>query len=220
MNIYQEKIEQAGQLLSEFDLDVWLVFVRETAEQTDPVLKMLGHLTPVWQAAYIFGRHGERIAIVGQGDDEAVRQQKLFEDVIPYTTGIREDLVNALGRLDPKRIGLNFSRSDVSADGLTYGMFLNLQEYLHGTVYHDRLVSAEDFVDALRGRKTAQELSLMRKAATISMEIFEATTAWLRPNLSEKEIYSFVHNLVRQRGVETAWDASHCPGLNAGPNSP
>jgi Xaa-Pro aminopeptidase len=220
MNIYREKIEQACQLLSEFDLDVWLVFARETAEHTDPVLKLLGHLTPVWQAAFIFARSGDCIAITGQGDDEAIRLQELFDEVIPYTVSIREDLVNTLTRLKPNSIGLNYSRSDVSADGLTYGMFLNLQEYLKKTPYLDRLVSAEDFVDALRGRKTPQELTLMRNAANISMEIFDATAAWLRPGLSEKEIYNFVHDQVRRRGVETAWDASHCPGLNAGPNSP
>lgn len=220
MNVYQEKIEQAGQLLNEFDLDVWLVFARETAEHTDPVLKLLGQLSPVWQAAFIFGRNGERIAIAGRGDDEAIRQQQLFDEVIPYTATIRADLVETLTRLDPQRIGLNYSRSDVSADGLSYGMFLNLQDYLQGTPYRDRLVSAEDFVDAWRGRKTAQELSLMRQAAAISMEIFEATGAWLRPGLSEAEIYRFVHNHVDQRGLATAWSKSHCPGLNAGPNSP
>lgn len=220
MNIYQEKIEQATQLLAEFNLDVWLVFARETAEHTDPALKMLGHLTPVWQAAFIFGRNGERIAITGEGDDEAARRQNLFDQVIPYTATIRNDLVATLTRLDPRSIGLNYSRSDVSADGLTYGMYLNLQEYLKGTPYLNRLTSAEEFVDALRGRKTPQELNLMRKAAAISMEIFEKTTAWLRPGLTEQQIYEFVHAQVRERGVETAWDAVHCPGLNAGPNSP
>jgi Xaa-Pro aminopeptidase len=220
MNVYQEKIEQAIQLLPEFGLDAWLVFARETAEHTDPVLKLLGHLTPVWPAAFIFGRNGERIAITGRGDDEIVRQQDLFDEVRPYTATIRDELRHTLTRLDPKSIGLNYSRSDVSADGLTYGMFLNLQEYLAGTPYRDRLVSAEEFVDALRGRKTPQELGLMRAAAGISMEIFEATTAWLRPGRSEKEIYSFVQDQVWQRDIETAWDASHCPGLNAGPNSP
>ena len=58
MNVYQEKVKQASELLDQFNLDVWLVFARETAEHTDPVLKLLGHLTPVWEAAYIFSRAG------------------------------------------------------------------------------------------------------------------------------------------------------------------
>jgi len=220
MNVYQEKVKQASELLDQFNLDVWLVFARETAEHTDPVLKLLGHLTPVWEAAYIFSRTGERIAITGQGDDEAVRRQNLFDEVIPYTQSIRDELVRVLTKLNPQSIGLNYSRSDVSADGLTYGMWLNLQEYLRGTPHVERLVSAEAFIDAWRGRKTTQELNLMRQAADIALKIFEATTTWLQPGLSEKQIYEFVYDQVRQRGVETAWGPDDCPGLNAGPNSP
>jgi Xaa-Pro aminopeptidase len=220
MDVYQEKMEQVGQLLAEFELDAWLVFVRETAEHTDPVIKLLGPLNAVWEAAFIFGREGQRIAIAGQGDDEAIRRLNLFDEVIPYTQTIRDELVQLFARLNPQTIGLNYSRSDVSADGLTYGMFLNLQEYLRGIPFLERLVSAEAFVDAWRGRKTPQELNLMRRANDIALEIFEATGAWLRPGLSEKEIYQFVHEQVRQHGVETSWEADFCPGLNAGPDSP
>lgn len=220
MDIYQEKMQQAGDLLAEFDLDAWLVFVRETAEHTDPVIKLLGPLNAVWEAAFIFGRGGERIAISGVGDDEAIRRLKLFDEVIPYTHSIRDDLIKVLTRLNPRSIGLNYSRSDVSADGLTYGMWLNLQAYLQETPYANRLVSAEAFVDAWRGRKTPQELNCMRQANRIAMEIFEATGQWLRPGRSEREIYQFVHDQVRQRGVETSWERDFCPGLNAGPHSP
>lgn len=220
MDIYQEKVRQANQLLAEFGLDMWMVLVRETAEHTDPVLKLLGHLNAVWTAAFIFTRTGERIAITGQGDDEAVRRQGLFDEVIPYTQSMQSVLLEVLDRFQPATIGVDYSKSDVSADGLTYGMWLTLQEYLKGTPYAGRLVSAENFVEALRGRKMPGELALMRKAIGVSAEIFDAVTAWLRPGLSEKEIHAFVTQQVKQRGIETAWDAEHCPGLNAGPNSP
>jgi len=220
VNIYQEKVRQANQLLDEFGLDMWLVLVRETAEHTDPVLKLLGHLNAVWTAAFIFTRSGERIAITGQGDDEAVRCQGLFDEVLPYTQSIQGVLVEVLDRFQPRTIGVNFSKSDVSADGLTYGLWLSLQDYLKGTPYAGRLVSAESFVEALRGRKMPGELATMRQAIGISMEIYDELTAWLRPGLSEKEIHAYVTGLVKRRGIETSWDAEHCPGLNAGPNSP
>ena len=220
MNVYQEKAQQASALLAEFDLDMWITYVRETAEHTDPVLKLLGPFSPTWPAAFIFTRDGEKIAISGKGDDEAIRRENVFDDVMPYTQSIKDVLVPLIARVDPQRIGLNYSQSDVSADGLTYGMYLNLQGYFADTPYATRLVSAEDFVEALRGRKTPQELTAMRKASAISMEIFDIVSAWLKPGVSEKEIYAFVHKLVAERGVDTAWDPAHCPGLNAGPNSP
>jgi Xaa-Pro aminopeptidase len=134
--------------------------------------------------------------------------------------GIRDELVRVLEQLNPKVIGINYSRDDVSADGLTYGLLLNLQEWLSGTPYADRLVSAERLVEALRGRKTPQELDLMRRAINTSMEIYEQTTRWLRPGLTERQISDFVHEQVRARGVGFAWPVDGCPGLNAGPDSP
>ncbi len=220
MTIYEEKVQQANELLDEFDLDTWLIYVRETAEHTDPVLKVLGHLNAVWPAAFMFNRDGERIAITGKGDDEAIRSQGLFDEVRTYTLSIKEVLLEVLSEWDPQTIGVNFSRSDVSADGLTYGMWLNLQTYLKGTPYAERLVSAEDLVEAVRGRKTEGELDAMHDAVSTAMEVFDELTEWLRAGLSEKEIHRFVTERVAARGLEMAWDAEHCPGLNAGPDSP
>jgi Xaa-Pro aminopeptidase len=220
MNVYQEKAQQACALLPEFDLDLWITYVRETAEHTDPVLKLLGPFSPTWPAAFIFTRSGEKVAISGKGDDEAIRREAIFDEVIPYTQSIKDVLVPYIEKATPQRIGVNYSQSDVSADGLTYGMYLNLQSYLAATPYAGRLVSAEDFIEALRGRKTPQELATMRKASAIAMEIFDIVSDWIKPGVSEKEIYAFVHGLVDERGLDTAWDPGHCPGLNAGPNSP
>lgn len=220
MNVFQEKASQATALLDELDLDVWLIFVRETAEHTDPVLKLFGHLRSVWPAALIFGRAGTRIAIAGLGDDQAIRNLGIFDEVRPYTQGIRELLINAIAELDPATIGINYSQDDVSADGLTHGMYLNLKEMFQETRYADRLVSAEGLVEALRGRKTLSEQTLMRQAIAAAMDIFDATTAWLQPGLAETEIADFVQTQVRQRDLDFAWPESGCPSLNAGPDSP
>ena len=220
MNVYQEKAQQALSLLSEFGLDMWITYVRETAEHTDPVLKLLGPFSITWPATLIFTADGRKIAITGLGDDEAVRREKIFDEVRPYTQSIQDVLLPFVQEVDPQTIGINFSQSDVSADGLSYGMYLNLRKYLADTPYLERLVSAEDYIEALRGRKTPLEHAAMRKATDMAMEIFDETTAWLRPGVSEKEIYAFVHSRTDARGVGTSWEASHCPGLNAGPGSP
>jgi len=220
MDVYQEKVRQANALLEEFGLDCWLIYVRETAEHTDPVLKVIGKLGCVWPAAFIFARNGDRIAITGKGDDEAVRSQGLFAEVIPYQLSIKEVLLEVLDRWQPKTIGVNYSQSDVSADGLTYGMYLNLKGYFEGTPYADALVSAADLVESIRGRKTDGELEDMRLAAEAANEVFVELTTWLRAGLSETEIFCHVTEQVAKMGLEMSWDADHCPGLNAGPNSP
>lgn len=220
MDLYHEKLHQAGELLDAHDLDLWLILVRETSEHTDPALKLLGHFSLTWTTAIIVTRSGRAVALAGLGDDESLRRTGLFDEVRPYTQSIGPELVSLLQSYDPQRIGINISRSDVSADGLTYGMYLNLCDYLAGTPYRERLVSAEHFVAALRSRKTPQEVARMRAAAELSMRIFTATGDFLRPGVSEREVAVFVHAQTHAAGATTAWDPAHCPGLNAGPSSP
>jgi Xaa-Pro aminopeptidase len=220
MDIYQEKAAQAIDLLEEFDLDMWLLFVRETAEHSDPALKMLGHYSITWPTVMLFTRRGAKLAICGLGDDEAIKRLGVFDQVVPYTQSIGPLLKEIVEQQQPARIGVNWSQSDVSADGLTLGMYLNLKEYLKDTPYAERLVSAEHFVEALRGRKTAQERERMQAAAELAMTIFDELSAYVKPGLSEQQIAAFVHERTAAHGAETSWDAEHCPGLNAGPNSP
>lgn len=220
MSVYDEKVQQVAGLLNEFGLDMWLIFVRETAEHTDPVLKVLGHLNAVWPAAFMFHHSGARVAITGMGDDEAVRSLGLFDEVIPYQLSIKEPLLEVIARWNPAQIGINYSQSDVSADGLTYGMLLNLQAYLAGTPYAERLVSAEEVCEAVRSRKTDAELAAMRTAAETALGIFGGMAGWLTKGMSEKEIFARVQQQVKDLGLENSWDDAHCPGLNAGPDSP
>lgn len=220
MNLYQEKLHQAGELLAAYDLDLWLIFVRETAEHTDPSLKLLGQFSLTWPTAIMVTRNGQALALTGLGDDEAVRRTGLFTEVRTYTQSIGPELVRILSAYDPQRIGINISRSDVSADGLTCGMYLNLCDYLADTPYRNRLISAETFVAALRSRKTPQEVARLRAAADLGLRIFAAVGDFLRPGVSECEVATFVHAQTNASGATTAWNPAHCPGLNAGPASP
>ena len=87
-----------------------------------------------------------------------------YAEVIGYQGGISEDLKKVLGRLDPRRIAVNFSLDDTMSDGLTHGMCLTLQKALAGTPYGERLESAAPVVSALRGRKSATERARIQAA--------------------------------------------------------
>ena len=62
-------------------------------------------------------------------------------------------------QLNPKQIAVNTSLNDPTADGLTYGMYKQLVNYLTPTPFIERLISAETIISALRGRKTPTEFS-------------------------------------------------------------
>ena len=98
-------------------------------------------------------------------------------------------------------------------------MWTTLLDILKGTPYA-RMISAEDIINALRGRKTATEISRVKDAIVDTEAIFDEITATLRPGLSEIEIAEFTHERMQARGLTTAWDYDYCPVVDAGPESP
>ncbi|TFG05243.1 aminopeptidase P family protein, partial [Candidatus Thorarchaeota archaeon] len=71
-SIQQEKAEQACRILEEMGIDAWLVWVRETSQIADPVLPLILDGDLVWQSGLLFARSGEKVAIVGSFDADAI----------------------------------------------------------------------------------------------------------------------------------------------------
>src|SRR5574341_1098093 len=165
MTLMQEKTNQAIEILKEQETDVWLTFVRETSGVRDPALDLLiGANDLTWESALILTRSGERIAIIGNLEKDAVGRLGIFNEILGYDKSVRELLRDTLTRLDPNRIAVNTSKNNVHADGLTHAMYEMLRDYLSGTPYAERLVSAEPVINALRGRKTPAEQARIRRA--------------------------------------------------------
>jgi Xaa-Pro aminopeptidase len=216
--LIHEKLDQAAGILREQHVGLWLTFVRETQLTTDPCLDLIAGTYCAWQSAFLISPTGERIAIVGRYDAPAVEEMGAYGEVIGYDESIRPALRETIERLDPSSIAFNYSESDPAADGLTHGMWLELQETLAGTPYADRLRSSEHVVNALRGRKSPREVELVRAAAATTEEIFGIAGASLRPGQSELEIAGVMHREIADRGLGYAWGRDHCPAVNAGPD--
>jgi Xaa-Pro aminopeptidase len=212
------KLDQTQAILEEFDLHTWMLFVRESSLGGDPALPLIYDGSLTWQSAMIVTRAGDRIAIVGKLDDAAVRASGAFTQVIRYVQGIREPLREVIARLDPPSLALDFSVDDYSADGLSHGMYLLLADYLAGTPYVDRLVSAEGFLGALRGRKTAEEIKRIRAAIETAQNIFRQVEAFAAVGKTERQIARFMLAAADRCGVQPAW-GSACPIVNTGPDS-
>ncbi|MBX0330783.1 Xaa-Pro peptidase family protein [Oscillochloris sp. ZM17-4] len=220
MTLYMEKADQAGALLGELDLDCWLTFVRETGERPDPGIDLVLGSSLTWTSALIFGKDGSRTAIVGRYDVENVRLSGVFPEVIGYDEDISAPLLAALQKLDPQRIGLNYSLDSHTADGLTYGMRQMLDQILADTPYLGRLDSAGELLSRLRARKTPAEQARVSAAIAETEEIVGLVSAQIRPGVSELELADFVHAEFRRRGLPSSWDWGYCPTVNTGPDSP
>jgi len=219
-----EKAGQAQRILAELDLDLWLIFVRESATLPDPALDVVVGTNVTWSSAFLFPREingirPPRTAIVGSLDRPNMESQGVFDEVVGYVEGIRGPLRDAICAIDPKRIAINTSRDTELADGLTHGMYLNLLEILDGTPYAARLESSAPLVARLRGRKTPAEVARVRRAIAETERIFGEMHAMLRPGLTEREVADFVRQQVADRGLLLAWDPEHCPAVFSGPDT-
>jgi Xaa-Pro aminopeptidase len=220
MSLIQEKVNQAIEILKEQQTELWLTFVRETSGVRDPALDFLiGPNDLTWPSALILTRKGEKIAIIGNLEKDALQRLDVYDTVLGYDEGIRSLLRETLTRLNPDRIAVNTSRDNVHADGLTHAMYEMLREYLAETPYADRLVSAEAVISAMRGQKTPAEQARIRKAVEITDEIFKKTFAFIKAGMAEIEVGEYMQKLAREYGVGLAWPAENCPAVNSGPNS-
>jgi len=221
MTLMQEKVNQAIEVLKEQQTDLWLTFVRETSGVRDPMLDFLiGPNDLTWPSALILTSKGEKIAIVGNLEKDAIARTRVFDTIIGYDTAVSGPLRDTIARLNPNQIAVNTSRNNVHADGLTHAMYEILCDYLKDTPYADRLVSAEPIINAMRGRKTQEELERIRKAVDITDEIYKKTFDFIKVGMTEIEIGEYMHQLAQEYGVGLAWPAENCSAVNSGPDSP
>lgn len=217
--LIQEKLAQATAILHEFSVDVWLTFVRETTLSPDPALELIADVDVTWKSAFLLTRSGQHIAILGHFDAENVRALGLYAEVIGYHEGISQPLREVLTRLNPASIAINYSESDVAADGLSLGMYQSLLSILAGTPYADRLISAERIIAALRGRKSAAEIERVKTAVLTTEQLFDEVEHFAKPGMTQREIADFVRGRIDDMGLDYAWPKPFNPIVTCGPES-
>jgi len=217
--LIDEKLTQAVAILQEQDVDLWLTFVRETSMQPDPALELIFGSDLTWPSAFLITQTGERIAIVGHFDSANLHALGVYTNVIGYHQGIRDVLVAELDRLQPRVIAINYSESDVAADGLSYGMYRNLLNHLAGTPHQERLISAERVNFALRGRKSPTEIARIRQAIATTETLFAEVSAYAKPGMTQREIAAFVQGRIGELELDYAWPKPFNPIVTCGPAS-
>lgn len=216
--IMLEKIDQAVKILNEKNIDMWMTFVRESSIITDPVLEIILGKNSTWESAFIINKDGDTTAIVGSMEQENFEGVSGFKNVVGYLKSVREPLQEYLKKKNPGSIAINYSQSSVLADGLTHGLYLNLLGHLKGTGFENKLVSAEEIISALKGRKSPTELEIMKDAIKETLLIFDEVAGFIRPGVSENEISDFVKAAAKSKGFGLAWEEDHCPAVFTGPD--
>ncbi len=217
--IIKQKHQQLPAIMKEVDMDCWLIFVRETASTPDPAMELVVGGDVVGKSAFVFSlKDGilTKTAIVAYFDANATKKKGIWDEVVGCTEGIVEPMQKLFEKMDPSKIAINFSKIDVTSDGLSYGMFLILEEIL--TDMKDRFCSATPIIRALRGRKTPIEIDLVTKACELTEVINRKMAPQFKIGMSEYEIQQLFFKEMEHQGVEEAWQRDCCPSVDAGPD--
>ncbi len=217
--LIKEKVAQAKGILKEFNVDCWITFTRESGINGDPSLDFLLTSDVTWHSAIIITSSGKTCAIVGKYDKKMVEDTGAYDEVIGYVTGIREPLLNFLKGINPKKIAINYSKDSEIADGLQYGMYLILHEMLSEVGMQDRLISAEPIVSALRQRKTETELTHIKEAIRVTLDIYNSSYSFIKAGRTEGEIAAYIRTKVDALKLDYAWEPTMCPSVFTGPDT-
>jgi len=207
-------------------LEMWLTFTRENAP--DPMLPTLGVEHIVARGAFVFMLKPDgsfrKVAIAASYDVEPIEKSGLYDKVISYKKeGIKGHLRTLVAEANPKTIGINYSRDETVADGLTLGMRRYLDEALGGDPdFTKRFVSAEKLVTSLLGRKLPQEIAALRQAAEDTQKIIEEalTTGVIKPGVTtENALNAWMEARAKEMGDTVAF-ASVVVGPSRGHSEP
>ena len=214
--IIRAKHRQAAQLMKQHGIDTWLIeFARETGLRPDPLGYLVGG-SVTWPSAFLLNQDGATAAIVGSGDTGSFVGSGLWTDLRAFRNGPREDLVDVLTKWGPQTLGVTWSESDDTADGITHGMYLLLNKLLAGTPFADRIVPAGELAGDVRGIKLPEEIAAITRTVQQTEQLLERMEQRLEPGLTELELQHEVQGWVHERGWKFSWDEDYCPMVNFG----
>lgn len=214
VDIVKEKIDRfLLPAMRSNNIDMWIVMSREN--NLDPIIADIGGGIGGHRNAYLFMDDGsdrvKRIVIGTHLGD--IIQTRIYDDVIVYgKEGLKPYLRKAVHDFDPRRIGINTSRTIPMCDGLTVEMKKYLEDAI-GPVYTDRLVSAEKLVVSFRVHRLEREVELMRKSFEIAKRIHHEVLSneVIRPGITTGEdLYWAYREKLRKYNVEPGWPGA-CP---------
>lgn len=197
IDILAAKHDQAQDLLANSEMDAWITFAREAG---DPIGPLVVGTEYVGEAAFIFTEE-EKVALCADYDTLPIERLGLFDEVVSYSVGIEREMQETLKRLNPARIGLNFSTSDERADGLTHGMYLKLCQIADEALSDYTFVSAAKLEGKLRSLKVEGEVERIKAAIQVSEEIFAGLREFIEPGRTELDVARYIKSEAEDRGA-------------------
>lgn len=125
-----------------------------------------------------------------------VEKELYIKDVRP-SNNLLEGIAGVLA-------GYGLAKGDIGVVGLDI-LGAALYEDLRKELYQAKFYHADDIVMNLRAAKSPYEIKQLRAGAEIADEVGKLLRAYLRPGLTEREVYNFITQELTKRGVTGAF---------------
>lgn len=214
------RMGRAYRALQEFDVDAWISVGRETHFTEEPALKFLLPAAVLPACALIVTRE-KSVCLVGALEAEEMEAYSPATEVISYRGEFFEQmLTDELKRLMPlRRIALNFSEVDPSADGLSLTQYRRLMRCLGAVGFDGEIISSCNIMKRVRGQKSKEEVAGIERTVKAAMKIYESARGALRSGMSGADIQRYFQQQVHAIGGEFSWPKPGNPFVSVGARS-
>ena len=215
-----KRMQRAAAALKEFEVDAWIMLGRETHFTNEPGLQFLLPAAVFPLCALLITQAGESTCLVGALDAEEVESYGAVGEVIAYRGDFEPHLLSLLRRVSTaRRIALNFSEVDPSADGLSYTQYRRITRCLDALGFQGELVSACNIMKRVRAQKSPEEVAGIERTVLAAMQIYESSRDFIRSGVSGTDIQRYFQSRVREIDADYSWPKAVNPYVSIGTRS-
>ncbi len=219
MRLNIEKLAIIKDAIANNKTDAWLITGRETIMKSEPALEILGDIDFIIASCLIFTKE-KTIAIVSPLDVEGYKRIEGIDEVYCYEGTMEDTILDVIEKYQFKTLALNYSESDSSGDGLTFGMYLKLQDVFNKLSYKMEIVSAYPIISKVRGIKTASQLAIIEDCAIQADKYLRSIPSMCTKDTTSLDIFNYLQKVAADDGYTMSWAKDQCPGVSVDPNVP
>jgi Xaa-Pro aminopeptidase len=217
--MFHQRYQRAIEALQKHHIDAWVIFGRETKILGEPALLYLVPIEVLGRTILLITKEGERIAIANPIETEEMQDSGLFTQVVASSMPVEALTELIRVRLPMRRIALDISPDDPSADGLSHSDYLALKQCFDHAGFTGDIVSAICVMKQVRGRKSDDEVAKIARAVSEAMSIFEEARPLMRLGMSGRDVQRMFQDIIAGKGHDFSWDKQANPFVSVGARS-
>lgn len=169
------------------------------------LMYLCGHqpLLPGHPRRYSFKGRGYSVIVLPIDDNPVLLtttpfyENDLFIEDVRYGDDLPEEIARTVREY-------KLEKADIGIVGMDI-LSVSLYEDLRKELYTARFLHADDIIMSLRASKSQYEINIMRTGASIADEVAILLRDFLRPGITEKEVYNFITSELSKRDVTGAF---------------